>query len=147
MSTTPGLYIGNTPFCSGNLKHPRSASKAIMTIFEFTESSALGAYAPSFALVFAAIVLLGWQALQVRLDPREPPLLKPRIPIFGHLIGLARYQTQYHYQLRYQFFIHINDVSANLGTGRRIQICRSSHYRWDLERCTSSHLRSCSSKP
>jgi len=41
MSTTPGLYIGNTPFCSGNLKHPRSASKAIMTIFEFTESSAL----------------------------------------------------------------------------------------------------------
>lgn len=28
-------------------------------------------------------------------DSREPPLLKPRIPVLGHLIGLLRHQGGY----------------------------------------------------
>ncbi|KAK3373092.1 cytochrome P450 [Lasiosphaeria ovina] len=31
-----------------------------------------------------------------RLDPREPPLLKPALPLIGHIIGLIRHQAKYH---------------------------------------------------
>ncbi|KAK3322713.1 cytochrome P450 [Apodospora peruviana] len=35
-----------------------------------------------------------------RMDPREPPLLKPTIPLIGHIIGMFRYQADYHLILR-----------------------------------------------
>ena len=31
-----------------------------------------------------------------RLDPREPPLLKPSIPLIGHIIGIISRQNEYH---------------------------------------------------
>ena len=35
-------------------------------------------------------------------DPREPPILRPTIPIIGHLIGLIRLSHNYH---RLQLFV------------------------------------------
>lgn len=35
-----------------------------------------------------------------RLDPREPPELKPRIPFVGHIIGLFRHQASYYSMLQ-----------------------------------------------
>lgn len=72
------------------------------------ENSFLGGYAPSFVLFFAAIFLLVWQKLQVKIDPQEPPLLKPKIPIIGHLIGLVWYRMEYYHQLRYGVVISSN---------------------------------------
>jgi hypothetical protein len=72
------------------------------------ESSFLGGYAPSFVLFLAAIFLLGWQKLQVKNVPQEPPLLKPKIPIIGHLIGLLRYRMEYYHQLAYGLVISSN---------------------------------------
>lgn len=33
-----------------------------------------------------------------RLDPNEPPLLKPSIPLIGHIIGIISRQNEYHLQ-------------------------------------------------
>ena len=37
----------------------------------------------------------------LRDDPREPPRLRPKIPLIGHLIGLIRYGTVYYSVTRY----------------------------------------------
>jgi hypothetical protein len=34
------------------------------------------------------------------LDAKEPPLLKPRIPLIGHLFGMLRWQVGYMQMLR-----------------------------------------------
>ncbi|KAK3987695.1 cytochrome P450 [Cladorrhinum sp. PSN332] len=34
--------------------------------------------------------------LTPRVDPREPPLLKPSIPLIGHIVDLFRYQAKFH---------------------------------------------------
>lgn len=28
-------------------------------------------------------------------DPREPPIIKPKIPYIGHILGIIRYGTKY----------------------------------------------------
>ncbi|KAJ6441080.1 cytochrome P450 [Purpureocillium lavendulum] len=69
-------------------------------------SHALGS-SPRTATLLAAIVLgaglavsfLGW-LLTPSLDPREPPLLKPTIPLVGHIINLIRFQGEFHPSLR-----------------------------------------------
>lgn len=38
--------------------------------------------------------------LTPRLDSSEPPLLKPSIPLIGHIIGIIRYQNEYHRMLK-----------------------------------------------
>lgn len=43
----------------------------------------------------ATVVLLLWRLVSPSLDPREPPLLKPKIPIIGHLVGLVGEQTHF----------------------------------------------------
>ncbi|KAK0643146.1 hypothetical protein B0T16DRAFT_331368 [Cercophora newfieldiana] len=54
----------------------------------------------------AAIVIAGFVAFLLhylavpRLDPREPPLVKPRIPLIGHIISLIQHQAEYHTILR-----------------------------------------------
>jgi hypothetical protein len=47
-------------------------------------------------LFLATAVLLLWQLSGPRMDPREPPLLRPAIPVVGHLIGMMREQTNYY---------------------------------------------------
>ncbi|UNI17574.1 hypothetical protein JDV02_003906 [Purpureocillium takamizusanense] len=46
-----------------------------------------------------AVWLLGW-LLTPALDPREPPLIKPGIPLVGHIINLIRLQGEFHTALR-----------------------------------------------
>lgn len=57
----------------------------------------------TFPLVITTIVvLLGLVLLALvnpRVGPREPPLLKPRIPFIGHMIGLLRHQAGYYSML------------------------------------------------
>lgn len=57
--------------------------------------SLLDGYTPSIIMAALAIGLICWQRLQVKIDPREPPILKPTIPFVGHIIGILRYQMAY----------------------------------------------------
>ncbi|KAK3348749.1 hypothetical protein B0T25DRAFT_546433 [Lasiosphaeria hispida] len=54
----------------------------------FTLSVALG-ITIALALTYIAVVPL-------RLDPKEPPILRPRVPLIGHLIGLISLAHSYH---------------------------------------------------
>ncbi|EAQ85351.1 hypothetical protein CHGG_09365 [Chaetomium globosum CBS 148.51] len=63
--------------------------------FETLKTMPLVTTAIAMALVY---VLL--QALEARVDPREPPLVKPRLPLIGHIIGMMREQAQYHITLQ-----------------------------------------------
>lgn len=51
-----------------------------------------------FALLFAITAAL-YGILRhfdrAQLDPREPPVVFSRIPLFGHIIGLVRYGSHY----------------------------------------------------
>jgi hypothetical protein len=38
-------------------------------------------------LAIATVVFLS-NLLRVKLDPREPPVVHPKIPFFGHVIGM-----------------------------------------------------------
>ncbi|TVY91823.1 Lanosterol 14-alpha demethylase [Lachnellula willkommii] len=53
----------------------------------------LDGYTSVLILAIAAVTWYCWRSLSVRLEPGEPPLLKPTIPYIGHLIGLAKDQT------------------------------------------------------
>ena len=55
---------------------------------------------PAAIAIAAAIAFLILHLLTPRLDPREPPLLKPRIPLVGHILGMIRHQAQYHTNLQ-----------------------------------------------
>ncbi|KAH6673616.1 cytochrome P450 [Halenospora varia] len=55
----------------------------------------LDGYTPSILLAVAAVLLICWQRLAVSMDPREPPLLKPKVPYIGHILGLIKYTTSY----------------------------------------------------
>jgi hypothetical protein len=63
----------------------------------------LGGYTPSIIFATAAVLLVCWSRLSVRVDAREPPILKPTIPYVGHIIGLLTHQTSYFEKLRYVF--------------------------------------------
>ncbi|KAL2116063.1 hypothetical protein VTJ04DRAFT_10318 [Mycothermus thermophilus] len=44
-------------------------------------------------------IILIWlipRTLSPRLHPLEPPLLRPRVPLIGHILGLIRHQANYH---------------------------------------------------
>ncbi|KAF4980542.1 hypothetical protein FZEAL_3477 [Fusarium zealandicum] len=47
-------------------------------------------------LVGAATLSLLTRLLSPRLDPREPPVVRPTIPLIGHIIGIIRHQSDYH---------------------------------------------------
>jgi hypothetical protein len=49
------------------------------------------------ALVLAFLVL---HTLTPSIDPREPSLVKPRIPFVGHIIGMMQHQAGYHIRLQ-----------------------------------------------
>ncbi|CAI6296420.1 unnamed protein product [Periconia digitata] len=51
------------------------------------------------ALVIGAVALISYFG-SIRVDAREPPVIQPRIPIIGHLIGLLRNGPLYFNQVR-----------------------------------------------
>jgi hypothetical protein len=55
---------------------------------------------PLLLIFLAAAFLLFWQFSGPPMDPREPPLLRPDIPVVGHLIGMMRKQMDYYAILR-----------------------------------------------
>jgi cytochrome P450 len=55
---------------------------------------------PTTLAISAILGLLLLFALSPRVDPREPPLVKPSIPLIGHILGLMRHQAQYHISLQ-----------------------------------------------
>lgn len=40
------------------------------------------------------------------IDPREPPILKPRLPLIGHIFGLLQHGVDYFSILGYDIHIH-----------------------------------------
>jgi len=44
--------------------------------------------------IFTALLIIRHQ-LAIQLDPQEPPILKPKIPYIGHIIGLLQYHGAY----------------------------------------------------
>lgn len=50
------------------------------------------------AVVFLSLL---YKFSSPQMDPREPPVLKPGIPLVGHLVGLVRYGVDYFDVLRY----------------------------------------------
>jgi cytochrome P450 len=53
------------------------------------------------SVAIAAVVgFLIFYTLTPSVDPREPPLVKPRIPLIGHIIGMMRHQAAYHIMLQ-----------------------------------------------
>lgn len=52
--------------------------------------------------IAAAVVLLSllYHFSPPRLDPREPPMLKPGFPLVGHIVGLVRHGVDYFELLR-----------------------------------------------
>ncbi|KAH6843294.1 hypothetical protein B0I37DRAFT_408164 [Chaetomium sp. MPI-CAGE-AT-0009] len=50
--------------------------------------------------IVVALTFLVLQTIGPRVDPREPPLVKPRVPLIGHIIGMMRQQAQYHITLQ-----------------------------------------------
>ena len=39
-----------------------------------------------------------------QVDPREPPFVKPRVPLIGHALGLLRHGSNYWVQVEYDIF-------------------------------------------
>jgi hypothetical protein len=52
--------------------------------------SGLDGYTVSVILGGSLLVLLYWRLFVLRLDPREPPVLRPRLPVIGHILGMLR---------------------------------------------------------
>ncbi len=55
------------------------------------------------ALALAAVVIAAALLLSLatpRLDAQEPPLVKPSVPLIGHMIGIIRHQARYHVLLQ-----------------------------------------------
>ncbi|KAI5455970.1 cytochrome P450 [Mariannaea sp. PMI_226] len=62
----------------------------------FTHASSPGGIWLAILLTSIIALPLLSKLLNPQLDPREPPLLKARIPWIGHIIGIIRHQTDYH---------------------------------------------------
>lgn len=58
----------------------------------------------STALLVLALGTLIWFIRTPTSDPREPPVLSPRVPYIGHLLGLAIDQAEYLQKLRFDKF-------------------------------------------
>lgn len=48
----------------------------------------------------ALVVFFFWILSRNRVDPREPPEIKPTIPVVGHIINLVRNGLSYYTKLR-----------------------------------------------
>jgi len=53
-----------------------------------------------FGLVIAVGVFLS-NLLRPKLDPREPPIVHPKVPFLGHVIGMLREGPLYYKRVRY----------------------------------------------
>lgn len=64
-----------------------------MSVLDNPETTAFAQY----ALCIMAVALMAFLPYlsSPRLDPSEPPLVKPRVPLVGHLLGLMTSRVSY----------------------------------------------------
>jgi hypothetical protein len=62
--------------------------------------SAFGGYGPTIIIVLAATILFLWRTPSVARDSGEPPVIRPKIPLVGHLVGMLSHKSKYFDKLR-----------------------------------------------
>ncbi|KAH8599917.1 cytochrome P450 [Bisporella sp. PMI_857] len=67
-----------------------------MAILELVDT---GGYKPILIFVVATSLLLLYLNVQLRHDAQEPPLVRPKFPLIGHLVGMLWHGTEYHPRL------------------------------------------------
>lgn len=78
------------------------------------------------SILIAGVLIVGFCCIvhffTPKLDPREPPLISPKIPLIGHVIGILRHGLPYYAKARYHATL------KNLWLANRIDIsqCRPS---------------------
>ncbi|KAF4334052.1 cytochrome P450 monooxygenase 8B1, partial [Fusarium beomiforme] len=70
-----------------------SPQPLLQTLVDFRSGSVTALSTTVLALIVAFALLN--RLLTPRIDPREPPVIKPSIPWIGHIIGLIRHQADY----------------------------------------------------
>jgi hypothetical protein len=55
---------------------------------------------PILLVIFSLILWKLWNISSIQLDPQEPPLIQPKIPIIGHILGIIQYPHQYLFELK-----------------------------------------------
>lgn len=66
-----------------------------MAISSWWQAPSLGTYIATAAALLLATIIISAAMLGPSYDPREPPLVKPKIPVIGHLIGLMLNRVHY----------------------------------------------------
>lgn len=58
--------------------------------------------APVFLYLAVLVVVLHFlgKVISPKVDQHEPPILKPRLPLIGHILGLMKYEANYFSVLR-----------------------------------------------
>ena len=51
-------------------------------------------------ILFIIVAALSWLSVGQASDPREPPQLKPKFPLIGHLLGILQHEAEYFQKLR-----------------------------------------------
>ncbi|KAK3689053.1 cytochrome P450 [Podospora appendiculata] len=104
-------------------------------------------FSPLQFLVLSVVVLLGYflWTLSPPHDPAEPPLVKPKIPVLGHLIGLARSKVSYYSHISFplphspsptaNFYVLLDPIlqQAAIKIVGRDKDMESSHGTTDME--------------
>ena len=92
-------------------------------------------------LTVLLLVIAGWWflwavefTLRWQHDRREPPLITPRIPLLGHLIGIINQRSEYFTRLRYAvslaLLVNIPDYLKSIGSHSYVASlidCRKNH--------------------
>jgi len=80
-------------------------------------------YTPSVILAVLGVLFIIRQRLAIQLGPQEPPILKPRIPYIGHIIGLLRHHSAYFDKLWYAVLSWCHGVHLTIAAlGNRCQL-------------------------
>ena len=51
--------------------------------------------------VVAVLYVLAERFMSIKLDPKEPPMVAPKIPYVGHILGLIQHGSHYYSRIRF----------------------------------------------
>lgn len=74
-----------------------TSSSGIISMLLGNPSLASGRYVAVAAVLASLLLLFAFSS--PRVGPGEPPVVKPLIPLVGHIIGIMRHQARYHVML------------------------------------------------
>lgn len=81
---------------------------------------------------FIIVAMFSWLWVREAPDPREPPQLKPKFPLIGHLLGILQYEAEYFQKLRLALFTYTEYPSLNL-----LFIAPVNHGQFSLSRSST----------